>query len=397
MSVINRMLQELDARGAAQPTRPLVMPQRRASARRTARRSARWQLLPRLLGTRLLGSWLLWAVVAAALLAWAAAQHTRPEALQHGWQKMVRNVQSFWPERAPHVLAQRPAAATPVLAVAAPDQPPASTVVVRGLVMDASLSAVINPPRSTVRPTRASAAQPSAPLIAKAAEDMATDAAVDTHTNAAPSAAVAAAPVQRFTMIDPPAAGAASSTVARAAAAHRHALDLAEEGRETAALDAALDVLRIEPRHMAAHRLAAALAINLNRFEQADALISAGLGMQPGDAELTTLRARLLAASGQGDAALAALQELQRPSADALGLKAGLLARDGHYLQAARAYEQALREQPGNATWWLGLGVALDAQGQTQSARQAFARAHALGTLRPDLQGWIEQKIATQR
>jgi MSHA biogenesis protein MshN len=70
-----------------------------------------------------------------------------------------------------------------------------------------------------------------------------------------------------------------------------------------------------------------------------------------------------------------------------------LLARSGLNEQAVTAYEQALRTRPDNPTWWLGLGVALDAQGNKATAIEAYTRARTLGTLRPDLQAWLSQKL----
>lgn len=274
--------------------------------------------------------------------------------------------------------------------------------------MDWTLSALVSESHSVRSPRSA----PAAPLTTrtaaptKAVQGGAQDRAHDmADADVAPAAPVAtpqpeasskyAGSERRYTMIDPPAAGFASSPVARAAAAYRRALDLSDEGRETAALDTALEALRIDPQHGAARRLAVTLALNLNRIEQANAWIDEGLKADPNDAEMQYLRARALVVSGLNEQALVALQGQSRPTPDALGLKAGLLAREGQYPQAARAYEQALRDQPTNATWWLGLGVAFDAQGQATPARNAFTRARALGTLRNDLQAWVEQKLAS--
>ena len=409
MSVINRMLHDLDARGAAQPLTASAMPAdatpSAAQPDTMARPAARHFDIPDLpyqVHARQRRRPLSWRIKATAMLAMLACAYaaTPRHAIDNGWQHMNRQLSAFWHP----VPAEQPAARPVVVASAKPSvaatTPTAAEPMRTGLAMDWTLSALVAParvrhvPKTPVAEHAEAAAQPAQMAAEHAEPRVAAQTAARTEPTAAP-AAQTAGNERRFTMIDPPAAGAATSPVARAAQAYHRALDLSDEGRDTAALDAALDALRIDPQHGAARRLAASLALNLNRVDQAGALIEEGLKANPNDAELQYQRARALVVSGLNEQALAELQGQARPTADALGLKAGLLAHEGQYPQAARAYELALREQPSNATWWLGLGVACDAQGQSSAARNALNRARALGTLRPDLQNWVEQKLAT--
>lgn len=111
------------------------------------------------------------------------------------------------------------------------------------------------------------------------------------------------------------------------------------------------------------------------------------------DSDLLYQQAQQLVAAGANEQALTVLQGLDHPDGDALGLKAGLLAQAGRYAPAAAAYEQALKTRPDNATWWLGLGVAWNAQGQSAMAKEAFIRARRLGQLSPDVQAWLDQQL----
>ncbi|MDE2593088.1 MAG: tetratricopeptide repeat protein [Burkholderiales bacterium] len=207
---------------------------------------------------------------------------------------------------------------------------------------------------------------------------------------------VEASPTQSVTqiaIIDPPAAGRVQSMATQAVEAYRRAMDLADQGREGVALDAALQAIKLDPQHMPARRLAIALALDQKQVDQAGALIDEGLKLTPRDSELLFLHARRLALAGANDQALSVLQGLDRTTGEALGLKAGLLARTGQYASAAQAYQQALKTRPDNATWWLGLGVALNAQGQGAMAKEAFLRARKLGQLSPDVQAWLDQQL----
>lgn len=194
-------------------------------------------------------------------------------------------------------------------------------------------------------------------------------------------------------IIDPPAAGRVQSTGHQAVEAYRRALDQLEQGRDAVALDTLMQALKWDAQHLPARRVAIALALDQKQVDLAASLLDEGLKMEPRDSELLYLHARHLAVAGADDQALTALQQIDRPTVDALGLKAGLLAKTGRYAPAVAAYEQALRTRPDNATWWLGLGVAWQAQGQADMAKQAFVRARRLGQLSPDVQAWLDQQI----
>ena len=70
-----------------------------------------------------------------------------------------------------------------------------------------------------------------------------------------------------------------------------------------------------------------------------------------------------------------------------------MLQRLGRYKEAAEHYQQALRLSPGEGRWWLGLGLALEAEGRANEAREAFQRARQSGTLSSELTALVEQKL----
>ena len=224
-------------------------------------------------------------------------------------------------------------------------------------------------------------------------EDDVAENAVHREVEAPQATASSAQSAMQISIIDPPAAGRIQSSANQAVESYRRAMDLAEQGRDGGALDAALQALKLDAQHMPARRLAIALALDQKQVDQASALIDEGLQLAPRDGELLFLHARRLALAGANDQALTVLQGLDRPTGESLGLKAGLLARTGQYAPAAQAYQQALKTRPDNATWWLGLGVAWNAQGQGALAKEAFLRARKLGQLSPDVQAWLDQQL----
>jgi tetratricopeptide (TPR) repeat protein len=182
---------------------------------------------------------------------------------------------------------------------------------------------------------------------------------------------------------------------------YREASEFAASGHSTQAIALALEALNAEPNHIAARRLAAVLMVEKSRFDEAAALLRDGLERAPQQAQLAYLLARIKAETGDAAGALALLPPGDALSSEGFALRAALLSQQGEYASALPSYEAALRRNPDVTTTWLGLAVALDAQGQTTSARQAFMRAKSVGAARGDLsaelQTYIEQKLAATR
>ena len=103
--------------------------------------------------------------------------------------------------------------------------------------------------------------------------------------------------------------------------------------------------------------------------------------------------ARILVAQGANADALGVLDQHAVAGADADGLRGGILAQQGDFRRSLAAYDSAARQQPGNAMWWFGLGVALDSEGQAPRARQAYARAQSIGLPREDLTAYAAQRL----
>jgi len=356
MSVINRMLVELDARRApvspsASPpaSRPISPPAAVPVAVRSRRSTWRLPILA------LLGACL---ASAAALGNWPAWFGTPPRVPQ------------------PVAMAE-PVAALPVAAAPAPAAVlTAVSAAVPAVAPLAGLSYSLSPPRKTT-PTR------PRPMVA------------------------AALPIPSYLPIPPPPDAPAPSQVEKqpvalsaaqqAARTYREAVDLAAAGSSTQAIDKALEALRQDPGHTSARQLAAVLMFESHRLDEARTLLGDGLAQGPQDPTLVLLMARLLVESGEHASALQWLDTLAAPGAEALGLRAGILVQQGRVAQALPAYEAAVRLAPEHAPWWLGLGLALDAQGRAAEARLAFQRARALGSLRGDLLLYVEQKLAATR
>lgn len=181
----------------------------------------------------------------------------------------------------------------------------------------------------------------------------------------------------------------------RAAIAYRQAVELAAAGHSTQAIEQATDALKADPDHVPARQLAAALMFEKQRLPEALSLLRSGLERRPGQPQLTYLLARIKAETGDNAAALALLAQTKELGADGHGLRAVLLARQGDHAAAVGAYEAALRLANDNPAWWVGLGAALESNGQPAQARQAYLRARGTGALHADLRAFVDRKLGT--
>jgi len=74
-------------------------------------------------------------------------------------------------------------------------------------------------------------------------------------------------------------------------------------------------------------------------------------------------------------------------------LLGSLLQRSGRSDLAAAAYRRALRRDSENGRLWLGLGLALDAQGRRAEALRVYHTAQMTQEMLPGPRQWLEGRI----
>jgi len=188
----------------------------------------------------------------------------------------------------------------------------------------------------------------------------------------------------------------AGSPRAAADADFRRAVMLVNAGRSDEAVDLLLDTLRRDGAHVSARQLAARLLLEQGRTQPAAALLAEGLAAQPGQIQWAMLLARLQVDGGDLDGAAATLRNSQAfaaASAEYQGFAGFVAHRRGHAGDAVAYYRAATGLATGEGRWWLGLGIALEADGQSGAAHAAFERARASGSLNADLKAIVDQKL----
>jgi MSHA biogenesis protein MshN len=319
MSLINKMLQELDARGGA-AAGAAAQPEIRLVVREPRRRAL-----------RMAGAALLAALVAGGYAGWRARAH--PRALAVAAPATVAPVKTVLLAPLPPVAVAPPAEVAPVAPVAV-KAPPA-------------------PPKVSPRVAVVKAAGPVA----------------------APSP-VALTPSQR------------------AETEYRRALASLQEGRSAEAIAALEQSLQIDARHEAARQTLVGLLIEHQRPDDAMHQLQLALAADPRQPAMAMLLARLQIERG-GAGVDVLLRTLPFAAGDAgyHAFLAGALQRQQRHREAAEHYQAALRVNPQNGVWLMGLGMSLQAEKRNGEARVAFTKARLSADLAPQLQAFVDRQL----
>lgn len=186
------------------------------------------------------------------------------------------------------------------------------------------------------------------------------------------------------------------SAAERAELEYRQALQAQRQGNAEQAAASLRAALQDSPEHAAARQNLAALLIDTRRFDEAEEVLRKGTELAPTRLASTLAWARLKVERNQAPAALELLQKHAASgerSADYQGFAGALLNRSGRAAEAVERYQAATRLAPNEGRWWAGLGIALDAAGQTAEARDAYLKARSLPGLPADLAQHIEQRL----
>lgn len=412
MSLINKMLQDLDARGGA---REEDMQQRELKAVPLPERERR-PLVYAGAGV---------AVVVAAIAGW------------YGWKFAHRPAPGPVPVMAAPPTASPALASTPTPTQAAgPAAVPVGTSPDGSVVTPAATSPATAAVNSTATPAATSTGTAAAASTGTAAGTS------NPVTAGAPSRAAPAMRASAAATAAPPSAQAGSAAPARAAATpsataaatrraaaadagtprqprqgvahadgsattkpeltpkqlsentYRRGLASLQDGRLNAALADLDRALEIDPRNDAARQTYVSLLLENRRPEDAIRQLRLALGIDPRQPGLAMVLARLqLERGGPALETLMTTLPYAAANADYQGFLAGVLQRAQRHAEAAQYYQAALKLAPLNGVWWMGLGISLQADQHKAEAREAFTRARTGNGITPELLAFIDRRL----
>jgi len=159
--------------------------------------------------------------------------------------------------------------------------------------------------------------------------------------------------------------------------AWRQATRLIEQGRNREALEGLEAALRLDPNHGPARQTLIALSLEAGDAARGETLLREGVQLHANDPWYNRGLAQLCLQRGDTAQSAAILKAGLGKGVDAgyWGLYAGVLGKSARHEEATQAYREAARLNPGHGPWWIGLAVSLEQTGQRPDAAAAYQRA----------------------
>jgi MSHA biogenesis protein MshN len=371
MSVINKMLQDLDRRNAMAGIEAQSAAQN-VKAMDPGQKGSRdwfWRVVSALL------------LVAVGWVGWVVYQLLpRPLVTEQVFRMMENKAVASAPAKAPEVPPPAAQAAPPAPPAPAPVEPkPAAEPAQPKLVAPADTFKLARAIETPIAERRAPPAKPKA---------------------AAPKAAPppAAAPKPAATQAVKAAAEprAISKTASNSADTQfRRAAQFLNQGRVSEAEAQLAIALKSEPAHAQARQAYVALLLEQGRVEEAREMLQEAVATNPSHAPFALALARIHVERRDYPAALQAMDKAGAAAqgSDFQSLRAVVLQRMGRHDEAVSAYQAALRSGPQQATTWMGLGISLEALGHRPEAAQAYKRALGAGALAAEVRDYAEARL----
>jgi MSHA biogenesis protein MshN len=188
--------------------------------------------------------------------------------------------------------------------------------------------------------------------------------------------------------------------VQRAELEFRRGVAFLQQGRVSEAEGRFAVAVGLDPAHEQARQTLAALLIEQRRLEEARRLLQDGLRANPRQQQFAVALARIHLERADYANALEVLNRGRndtQPSAEYDAVLGSVLSRMGRDRDAVEAYRAALRSAPDKGGTWLGLALSLENLDRRDEASDAYRRALASGTLTADVRQYAEQKIRQLR
>lgn len=167
------------------------------------------------------------------------------------------------------------------------------------------------------------------------------------------------------------------------------------QGRVSEAEEQLRAALQANPAHLGARQAYISLLLEQQRVDAALKLLQDAVAVNPAHPGFALTLARVHAEQRNYTAALDVMDKAGAvaENAEFQSLRGTVLLRLGRHAEAVGAYQRAVQaaQQPGET--WTGLGISLEAVGRTADAAQAYHRALGAGRLPKELREYAEARI----
>ncbi len=184
------------------------------------------------------------------------------------------------------------------------------------------------------------------------------------------------------------------SSAETAEAQFRRAAALLNQGRLSEAEDQLAGALRADPSHAAARQTYVALLLEQHRVEPAQRLLQETLASNPAQPAFAVALARIYTEHREYRMALEVLDKAgpAARNAEFQAMRAAVLQRLGKHAEAVEAYQNAIRIAPQPGTTWVGLAISLETLGRRPEAAKAYRRALDAGSLAAEAREYAESR-----
>jgi len=407
MSLINKMLQDLDKRHAADGSGKTLTQQLRPVAARKDWSRIMWEVGAGVVVGAGWAVWVLYQISPRSVVTELAfqSQTKKPHQAAAGLQ-LPASAQAPLPPTAavPVPTAEPPAPAAPVTPAAASARPAAigtESIKVDMLKLATEIATPFNEKSLGVKPrverklpsdsaaavSAGNKSKPAARALAEAEQAL-------TAAASKSGAGMPAAKVQGAGSIDKQIR--VSTPPERAETGFRNATVLLNQGRVAEAIDGYKATLQQDASHPAARQALVGLLLENRRIDEAQQYLQEGLSLNPDRVNYAMLSARIQVERGDLQGAHDLLSKYAGGAADNAdyhAFDAAVLQRLGRHKEAVSGYQAALRLAPRSGLWWMGLGISLQADSRGADALDAFRRAKSAGGLSADLITFVDQRI----
>ncbi|WP_258239832.1 tetratricopeptide repeat protein [Pseudidiomarina homiensis] len=156
-------------------------------------------------------------------------------------------------------------------------------------------------------------------------------------------------------------------------------------------------VIALAPEHVAARSELAAYWYGRGQISSALAVLEQGLELQPQQSRWQLLYAKILLEGGAYQRVIDALGQINPnagEAADLYQLRAAAANEVGRYASAAADYV-VLAERTREGRWWLAAAVAFEDAQQSDAAMRSYQQALATDTLNADARNYAQQRLNT--
>src|SRR5438552_2378541 len=182
------------------------------------------------------------------------------------------------------------------------------------------------------------------------------------------------------------------SAAQTADAQFRRAAVLLNQGRLSEAEDHLAGALRADPSHAAARQTYVAMLLEQRRVEAARRLLQEALAVNGAQPAFAVALASIYTEQRDYRNALEVLDKAgpAARNAEFQAMRGAVLQRLGKHAEAVEAYQNAIRIAPQPGTTWVGLAISLETLGRRPEAAQAYRRALDAGSLAAEAREYAE-------